>query len=224
MPANLLSDSVPIRLIDLSGYDVFFAMILAFFLCVLLSKIYVFTSPLGATPVNLPRSMVLLGATVSLIMAVIGNSLARAFGAIGALSLIRFRTAVKDPRDLSFIFMSIGIGMACGSGYFKISIGATGLLCLFSLILARFPIVESGIKICLLKIQYPCSPENQDNILSKLRETSFKIQVLAQESLEQGKIMEMVVEIGVPTGQNMNDLFKKLAEISPDIKTNLLIG
>ena len=83
--------------------------------------------------------MILLGVVVSLIMAIIGNSLARAFGAIGALSLIRFRTAVKEPQDLAQLFMSISVGMACGSGYFKIAIGAAALFAIFIFLIDYLP-------------------------------------------------------------------------------------
>ncbi|MEZ4651547.1 MAG: DUF4956 domain-containing protein [Candidatus Eisenbacteria bacterium] len=51
-----------------------------------------------------------------LVMAVIGNNLARAFGLFGALALIRFRTPVKDARDTIFLFLSVALGISCGTG------------------------------------------------------------------------------------------------------------
>ena len=52
----------------------------------------------------------------------IGNNLARAFGLVGAMSIIRFRTAVKDTIDIVFIFFALAVGMAAGVGYHKIAI------------------------------------------------------------------------------------------------------
>jgi uncharacterized membrane protein YhiD involved in acid resistance len=52
----------------------------------------------------------------ALVILVIGNNLARAFGLVGAMSIIRFRTAVRDTMDMVFIFLSLAIGMACGVG------------------------------------------------------------------------------------------------------------
>jgi hypothetical protein len=56
---------------------------------------------------------------VAIIMMVIGSSLAKAFALVGALSIIRFRTVVKDTRDIAFVFLALAVGMAAGtSNYF----------------------------------------------------------------------------------------------------------
>lgn len=55
-------------------------------------------------------------------MMVIGNNLARAFGLVGALSIIRYRTVVKDIRDASFIFLALVTGFGCGVGAFQVAI------------------------------------------------------------------------------------------------------
>jgi uncharacterized membrane protein YhiD involved in acid resistance len=52
---------------------------------------------------------------------IIGNNLARAFGLVGALSIIRFRTAIKDTSDIVYIFLSLTLGMAAGVGYYQLS-------------------------------------------------------------------------------------------------------
>lgn len=66
-------------------------------------------------------ALVMLAAIGTLVMMVIGDSLARAFGVFGALSLVRFRTAVKDPKDIAYVFLALAIGMAAGTGRFVIA-------------------------------------------------------------------------------------------------------
>ena len=61
----------------------------------------------------------------SLVIMAIGNNLARAFGLVGAMSIIRFRTAVKDTQDIVFIFFSLAIGMAAGVGQFMTAVTGT---------------------------------------------------------------------------------------------------
>src|SRR5262245_61809524 len=63
---------------------------------------------------NFAHSVVLLGTLVSLVIAIIGNSIARAFGVFGALSIIRYRVPIRDPKDIVFVLASVVIGMACG--------------------------------------------------------------------------------------------------------------
>lgn len=67
--------------------------------------------------------MMTLAAT--LVVMVIGDSLARAFGVVGLGSFVRFRTALKDPRDSVLFFVAIGVGMACGLG--QVIIAALGV-------------------------------------------------------------------------------------------------
>jgi len=59
-------------------------------------------------------TIILMSLTVAFIMLIIGSNLARAFSLVGALSIIRYRNAVKESRDTSFIFISMAVGMACG--------------------------------------------------------------------------------------------------------------
>jgi uncharacterized membrane protein YhiD involved in acid resistance len=70
-------------------------------------------------------SLIMLALITALVIMVIGNNLARAFGLVGAMSIIRFRTAVKDTQDIMFIFFALAIGLACGSGAFAIAITGT---------------------------------------------------------------------------------------------------
>lgn len=70
-------------------------------------------------------SLIMLTLITAMVIMVIGNNLARAFGLVGAMSIIRFRTAVKDTQDIMFIFFALAIGLACGSGAFAIAITGT---------------------------------------------------------------------------------------------------
>ena len=73
-------------------------------------------------------TLVLMSIIVSVVMMVIGNSLARAFGLLGAFSIIRFRTAVKDTKDTGYIFFALAIGMAVGTNNYAIAITSTVLV------------------------------------------------------------------------------------------------
>jgi len=73
-------------------------------------------------------TLVMLAAVGTLVMMVIGDSLARAFGVFGALSLVRFRTAVKDPKDIAYVFLVLAIGMAAGTGRFLVALAGTVII------------------------------------------------------------------------------------------------
>jgi len=85
---------------------------------------------------------------------VIGNNLARAFGLVGAMSIIRFRTAVKDTLDIVFIFYSLAIGMATGVGLLSIAIAGTIFIGVVLLALSKFNSLPSTREEYLLQFYY----------------------------------------------------------------------
>lgn len=79
-------------------------------------------------------SLVMLTLVTTMVMFVIGSDIALSLGMVGALSIVRFRTAIKDPRDTAYIFWSIAVGLSVGTGnYIVASIGSVFLLGVLSI-------------------------------------------------------------------------------------------
>lgn len=96
--------------------------------CVIAVLIYVSYRASHSGPVYSERfniSIVMLTLITTLVMNVIGNNIALSLGMVGALSIVRFRTAIKDPRDTAYIFWGIAVGICCGvSDYLVAGIGS----------------------------------------------------------------------------------------------------
>lgn len=83
---------------------------------------------------TLPTTLVMLAVLIALVTVVIGNSVARAFGLVGALSIVRFRTVVEDTRDTAFVIFAVIVGMGAGAGYLgltMVGIPIVGLAAVF---------------------------------------------------------------------------------------------
>ncbi len=80
-----------------------------------------------------------LALIVMLIITIVKSSLALSLGLVGALSIVRFRAAIKDPEELTYLFLVIGLGLATGAGQFVIAIIAIPLILL--LLLGYYSIV-----------------------------------------------------------------------------------
>lgn len=78
-----------------------------------------------APSIESAQAQTLIATAGAVMVVVIGDSSARAFGLVGLGSFIRFRSGISDPRDAAVMFVMIGIGMACGVGAFSMAIGAT---------------------------------------------------------------------------------------------------
>jgi hypothetical protein len=101
------------------------SLVLALVCGLLLSWLYRRTYRGTAYSASFDRALVTLTVITSIVIMVIGNNLARAFGLVGAMSIVRFRTAVKDAQDLVFIFFSLAIGLAAGVGLYLLAFGGT---------------------------------------------------------------------------------------------------
>ena len=71
---------------------------------------------------NFNITIMLISTVTSMVMMIIGSNLALSLGMVGALSIIRFRSAIKDPKDIGFLFWGIGIGLSTGTGVYIIGI------------------------------------------------------------------------------------------------------
>ena len=80
-------------------------------------------------------SLWMMTLVTTLIMCVIGNNIALSLGMVGALSIVRFRTAIKDPRDTTYIFWAIAVGVCCGiCDYLIAGIGSAVIFCMMVLL------------------------------------------------------------------------------------------
>jgi uncharacterized membrane protein YhiD involved in acid resistance len=105
--------------------DVLANMGIAFACCMVIALFYRYTYRGPGYSVSFINSLVVLGMITAVVIMVIGNNLARAFGLVGAMSIIRFRTAVKETMDIVYIFFSLSIGMAAGVGLHAVAVTGT---------------------------------------------------------------------------------------------------
>lgn len=80
-------------------------------------------------------SLLMMTLITTMIMNVIGNNIALSLGMVGALSIVRFRTAIKDPRDTTYIFWCIAVGICCGVSYYALASISTGMIFLVMLVI-----------------------------------------------------------------------------------------
>ena len=95
--------------------EIVFNLLLALVLGLVITFVYRWTHATTASK-SFTDTLIILCMLIDVVMVVIGNSVARAFSLVGALSIIRFRAVVEDPKDIAFIFFALAAGMATGAG------------------------------------------------------------------------------------------------------------
>ena len=81
-------------------------------------------------------SLVILAVLTGTVMTVIGNNIALSLGMVGALSIVRYRTAIKDPLDTAFVFWAVGEGIAVGTKFYDVAIIAGIIIGIFVLLIS----------------------------------------------------------------------------------------
>ena len=109
--------------IDLENFvfNLFVAIILSFLIQLTYNK----TSRSLSNSENFSRNFIVLGLTTTIVITIVKSSLALSLGLVGALSIVRFRAAIKEPEELVFLFLIIAVGLGCGAGQINITIVGT---------------------------------------------------------------------------------------------------
>src|SRR5688572_31041246 len=144
---------------DLTGTfsvaDITLAMVLSFVLCAIVGLTYRMTHRGISYSQSYVQTLVLMGMVVSLVMLIVGSNIARAFALVGALSIVRFRNAVKETRDVGFIFFAMAVGMAAGTRFFLLAVIATVVICLAIVVMDRFNWFNLDIRGQVVKVEVP---------------------------------------------------------------------
>ena len=121
----------------------------------LISLAYMYTHKKeGYTP-GFTITLIMLPVIISIIILLVGNNVARAFSLAGAFSIIRFRSAPGDPKDISYIFFTLAVGLACGMGYIGYGVIVTVILCIIMIVLDKIKFAVPKTKNMRLKILVP---------------------------------------------------------------------
>jgi len=108
-----------------SPTDILINMSVAFLIGLLISYVYKVTHKGLSYSQSFMLTIVFVTVIVAMVMMVIGNNLARAFALVGALSIIRFRTVIKDTKDTAYIFLGLATGMASGTSSYFLAISGS---------------------------------------------------------------------------------------------------
>ncbi|HZD55465.1 MAG TPA: DUF4956 domain-containing protein, partial [Anaerolineales bacterium] len=122
---------------DLSPAQATLSLLVAFALAFLWATVYRKTHSGIAYTRSFFFSLILLSPIVAMIMMAIGSNIALSLGLVGSLSVIRFRTVVKDTKDMTFLFMAIAIGLTSGANVWLVGIIGTVVVSVIAIVLTR---------------------------------------------------------------------------------------
>jgi uncharacterized membrane protein YhiD involved in acid resistance len=213
---------------DLTGTfsvtDIVVALSLSFVLSAIIGWVYRATHRNVSYSQSYVQTLVILGMLISLIMLVVGSNIARAFALVGALSVIRFRNAIKETRDVGFIFLVMGIGMATGTRFYILAIVATVAICLVIVVMQRFSWFQLSVQRQVVKVQMPPEGDYTSAIQDVLIQKTTEFELVSMESIRGGALTELMYTVRLKKGGEPGDLIVALGAVTAGQRVTVLTG
>ena len=179
----MIEDFQNIELFSPSIFDIAGNILVALLCGFIISIVYRLTYKGPSYSPTFVNSLVLLAMITAVVILVIGNNLARAFGLVGAMSIIRFRTAVRDVQDIIFIFFALTVGMAAGVGLTLIAVIATLIISAVILLLVSTNYASPPRKRHLLQITYRSEEEIEKDLKKVLKKYARRVRLVNIKSV-----------------------------------------
>lgn len=148
---------------------------------------------------NYQRSMavtlLMLPVILSVIILFIGSNIARAFSLAGTLSIIRFRSAPGDPKDIGFIFFAIAAGLACGVGLYGYGVIFVAILCVIMIVVEKVNLFEKKSVQKTLKITIPENLNYQGVFDEILKKYTKKYSLTRIKTTDLGSLFELCYNV-----------------------------
>jgi uncharacterized membrane protein YhiD involved in acid resistance len=197
--------------LDLNNFLI--SLLAATFLSFLIQIFYLRYSSTLSSKREFSKNFVILGVTTTIVITIVKSSLALSLGLVGALSIVRFRAAIKEPEELVFLFLIIATGLGCGAGQIKItSIGIIfSLITMFaySKFYKKNTLKELDILNLALIKDSSMSQKEIDNLITKIKSEADQLELISFSKSKENTTLNFDIK--------MND-FSKLNELVDKIQ------
>lgn len=200
------------------------ALATAFCLGLLVSVVYMKTHRDKTPSQSFALTLVMLPAVITIIILLVGNNVARAFSLAGAFSIIRFRSAPGDPKDITYVLFSMAIGLACGMGYIFYGILMAFLLCaaMFALEMLKFGRITTTRK--LLKITIPEDLDYQNAFDGVLNKYTLLHNLTKVKTTDLGSLYELVYTITTKDTVNEKEFIDEIRCRNGNLNITLIMN
>ncbi|MEV4137349.1 DUF4956 domain-containing protein [Dactylosporangium sp. NPDC049742] len=140
------------------------------------------------------------------------------------LSAIIFRNAIKETRDVGFIFLVMGVGMAAGTRFYTLAIVATVAICLIITVMYRFNWFALNVQRQVVKVQVPPDGDYAERVRDVLIRLTSEFELVSMESIRGGALTELMYTVRLAKGKEPTDLVAALSERTAGQRVTVLTG
>lgn len=209
--------------VSLGVPQLLFAMFLVFVLCSVIAAVYRWTYQGLSYSRSYVHTLILGGIVSCILIMAIGNNLARGLGILGTLAIVRFRTHIRDPRDMIFMFASLAIGIATGSAMFPVAILGTIFFCCVAVYLHWSPFASRREFEGLLRFMVAGKGEKDTEVAAVMRTCCSSFELIAMREAAQGQLLEYSYHVRLMDPSGQGDLLNGLKAIECVSEPSLLM-
>jgi energy-converting hydrogenase Eha subunit A len=176
--------------------------------------VYKVTRRSATVTATFPATLVLLSILIAMVTQVIGDNIARAFSLVGALSVVRFRTVVRDSKDTAFVIAAVAMGMAVGLG--QGAVAACGIIVFGGgayLFRDQATVVAAVLREMQIEIRLVWSPELEALVLKTLSNFATEIESVSASTVRHGVGMDLTYKLRMPPTASLTQLISELSRI-----------
>lgn len=196
-----------------SSIDVIYAALLSFVMGVAIAITYTQTFRGLTYSRGFLQSLIFAPLLTAIAMQAIGDSIARGLGLMGAFSLLRFRTNIKDTRDMMFIFAALAGGLASGVYAYQFAVISIGFFCLAVFIVHNVPFSPESDYDAVLKLQLDNKPQLQEQINVILKNKAKRFVLLSMREMAQGDRLDISYQLKLKKHHSQSEIFTDLGKI-----------
>ena len=184
-------------------FDITFSLLIVFSIWFLIDFVYkkTFSGVLYSKSFSL--SLIGLSTVTCLIIMTITSYIILSLGMVGALSIVRFRSAIKDPNDIVFMFWSIAVGIACGAGFFTLALHGSIVISVIFLLVSKYRIFKSPY-LLIIQSSGDCVSEIESILKNQAANNAIKSVTVTNETCE--SIFEIRTDDKTKILQNIKSL------------------
>lgn len=176
------------------------------------------------TPVesSFPTTLVLLSVLIAMVTQVIGDNIARAFSLVGALSIVRFRTAVRDTEDTAYVIFAVVVGMAVGAGHVWVATLGMGVVALGAFVMLRTRRVPSlPVAVYTLIVSLDAGREAHTALMPALGPHAAAAELRGITSTSTGSSVDLTYEVRLRTPDSLQPLAVAVSRVDGVRKVDL---
>lgn len=188
-----------------------------------ISLLYIKTHKHSGYAPSFAVTLVMLPIIISVIILLIGDNVARAFSLAGAFTIIRFRSSPADPKDITYIFFTLAVGLALGLGFVGYAALFVIILALVIALMETFKYAKPKNEHMILKVTVPEDLDYQNLITDILEQYTVNYKLKRVKTADFGALFETAYYIELKEGTNQKEMIDKIRVRNGNLNVQLLI-